>query len=512
MLNDLGIRQLINGPIPITPDGEPILGKAPELDNVFVAGGFTSGIAGAGGAGRQLAQWIVEGASEFDLWSFDVQRFGPHHVGAKYLHERAVEAYHRYYLIHWPGEEEHRPRVAAARSSMACSTRPAPCSLLRLGTAQLVRQRHPTAPRGTELVRRRRPRMPRDSRACGADRPELVLQVRGRRPRRRRLPAAPRRRQCRQEGRRADLHPGLQRKGWHRGRPHLHACRRGPLLRRHRQCLRHPRRLVDPSPHAGRRLGHADRRHQRLGGDQLLRPQEPRPARARRRFRRLERRPALHGDARDPPGLRPLPRRARHLCRRTGLRAAHPGRIRRARLRPAVAGGPGPRRRQRRLPRDRVLPPGKALPLLGQRHRPRLHAVGGRPRLRGGDEEGDFIGRARSSSAAPKAPSASSASSCSTATNRSTAAKRSCATASRQSPRAPVMATRSAVDRLRLPADRGGRARRLRDRGLYAPRAATSTAPPTIPNARRSSHSSHIRHPERSEGSGSIAANSKRGG
>ena len=105
MLNDLGIRQLINGPIPITPDGEPILGKAPELKNVFVAGGFTSGIAGAGGAGKQLAQWIVEGASEFDLWSFDVQRFGPHHVGAKYLHERAVEAYHRYYLIHWPGEE-----------------------------------------------------------------------------------------------------------------------------------------------------------------------------------------------------------------------------------------------------------------------------------------------------------------------------------------------------------------------------------------------------------------------
>ncbi len=105
LLDTLGVRQLINGPIPITPDGEPIMGKAPELDNVFVAGGFTSGIAAAGGAGRQLAHWILHGAPEFDLWSFDVRRFGPHHTGARYLHERAVEAYHRYYLIHWPGEE-----------------------------------------------------------------------------------------------------------------------------------------------------------------------------------------------------------------------------------------------------------------------------------------------------------------------------------------------------------------------------------------------------------------------
>jgi 4-methylaminobutanoate oxidase (formaldehyde-forming) len=105
LLNELGVRQLINGPIPVTPDGEPIMGKAPELDNVFVAGGFTSGIAAAGGAGRQLAHWIQHGAPEFDLWSFDVRRFGPHHAGARYLHARAVEAYHRYYLIHWPGEE-----------------------------------------------------------------------------------------------------------------------------------------------------------------------------------------------------------------------------------------------------------------------------------------------------------------------------------------------------------------------------------------------------------------------
>ncbi len=110
LVNQLGIRQLINGPIPITPDGEPIVGRAPELDNAFVAGGFTSGIAAAGGAGRALAHWILAGEPEFDLWSFDIRRFGPHHIGSHNLHERGIEAYHRYYLIHWPGEEMQRGR------------------------------------------------------------------------------------------------------------------------------------------------------------------------------------------------------------------------------------------------------------------------------------------------------------------------------------------------------------------------------------------------------------------
>jgi sarcosine dehydrogenase len=110
ILNELGIRTVINGPIPISPDGEPIMGLAPERDNFYVACGFTSGIAASGGAGKAMAEWIVEGAPGLDLWAFDVRRFGSHHMSAKYLAERSVDSYWRYYQIHYPIEELHSAR------------------------------------------------------------------------------------------------------------------------------------------------------------------------------------------------------------------------------------------------------------------------------------------------------------------------------------------------------------------------------------------------------------------
>ncbi|HVJ11015.1 MAG TPA: FAD-dependent oxidoreductase, partial [Burkholderiales bacterium] len=100
---ELGLKQLINGPIPVSPDGEPIMGQVSE--NVFVACGFTSGIAAAGGAGRAMAEWILQGYPEMDLWSFDLRRFGDFHAGTRALHERAVHAYGSYYHLHYPGEE-----------------------------------------------------------------------------------------------------------------------------------------------------------------------------------------------------------------------------------------------------------------------------------------------------------------------------------------------------------------------------------------------------------------------
>ncbi len=105
ILERLGVRTVINGPIPISPDGEPIMGLVPGLDNFFAACGFTSGIAASGGAGKAMATWIVEGDPGLDLWAFDIRRFGALHGGAGFLHQRAVESYARYYRIHWPGEE-----------------------------------------------------------------------------------------------------------------------------------------------------------------------------------------------------------------------------------------------------------------------------------------------------------------------------------------------------------------------------------------------------------------------
>jgi 4-methylaminobutanoate oxidase (formaldehyde-forming) len=110
VLNDIGIRTIINGPIPVSADGEPIMGLAPECDNVYVACGFTAGIAASGGAGEAMANWIVDGDPGMDLWQFDVRRFGPPQAVARWLEERAIEAYGAYYKIHFPAEEMHSAR------------------------------------------------------------------------------------------------------------------------------------------------------------------------------------------------------------------------------------------------------------------------------------------------------------------------------------------------------------------------------------------------------------------
>lgn len=103
-LGEVGVRKLINGPIPVSADGEPIIGRAPERDNVYLACGFTAGIAAAGGAGQALAERIIHGDPGMDLWAFDVRRFGDHHAGGRYLVERALESYGRYYTLHIPTE------------------------------------------------------------------------------------------------------------------------------------------------------------------------------------------------------------------------------------------------------------------------------------------------------------------------------------------------------------------------------------------------------------------------
>jgi len=99
------VTKMINGPEAFTPDNEYILGES-EVRGFFVAAGFSAhGIAGAGGIGRQVASWIVEGEPELDLWKMDIRRFGPQYRSRGFTLAKAVENYATYYDIHYPNEE-----------------------------------------------------------------------------------------------------------------------------------------------------------------------------------------------------------------------------------------------------------------------------------------------------------------------------------------------------------------------------------------------------------------------
>jgi heterotetrameric sarcosine oxidase gamma subunit len=105
-LDVTGIKKFYNGPESFTPDNQFILGEAPELDNFFVGAGFNSvGIATAGGAGRALAEWIVNGAPTSDLTGVDIRRFAPFNGNNRWLHDRVAEVLGLHYEIPWPNRE-----------------------------------------------------------------------------------------------------------------------------------------------------------------------------------------------------------------------------------------------------------------------------------------------------------------------------------------------------------------------------------------------------------------------
>jgi len=105
-LETAGVKTLINGPESFTPDGNFIIGEAPELCNFFVGAGFNAfGIAAGGGAGMALAEWVKTGAPPFDLWSADIRRFSSPHRDKRWLLERTSEAYAHHYTMDWPHEE-----------------------------------------------------------------------------------------------------------------------------------------------------------------------------------------------------------------------------------------------------------------------------------------------------------------------------------------------------------------------------------------------------------------------
>ena len=105
-LSEVGVKQLLNGPESFTPDGNFILGEAPELKNLYIGAGFNAyGIASGGGAGMALAEWVTNGAPPFDLWPVDIRRFGQPHKDINWVRSRTLEAYGKHYTMAWPFEE-----------------------------------------------------------------------------------------------------------------------------------------------------------------------------------------------------------------------------------------------------------------------------------------------------------------------------------------------------------------------------------------------------------------------
>ena len=115
-LERTGVKQMINGPESFTPDGNFILGVAPECKNMFVGAGFNAfGIASGGGAGWVLAQWVVDGEAPLDLWVVDIRRFSGLHRDRQWVCDRTAEAYGKHYTIAFPHEEYEsgRPRIVS---------------------------------------------------------------------------------------------------------------------------------------------------------------------------------------------------------------------------------------------------------------------------------------------------------------------------------------------------------------------------------------------------------------
>ncbi|WP_333712694.1 GcvT family protein [Yoonia sp.] len=101
ILGSAGVGRVINGPIPYAPDGLPLLGPMPGVKNAFEACVFTFGITQGGGAGKVAAEWIVDGKTEWDMWSCDPRRYTDY-TDHDYCHQKAVETYGHEYGMHFP--------------------------------------------------------------------------------------------------------------------------------------------------------------------------------------------------------------------------------------------------------------------------------------------------------------------------------------------------------------------------------------------------------------------------
>ena len=240
-LESAGVQVFFNGAESFTPDDRYLLGETPEVRGLYVAAGFNSiGIQSAGGAGKVLADWIIDGHPPADLWDVDIRRCAPFQRNRRYLRERTVESLGLLYAMHWPyrqAETARGVRRSALHDRLAALRR-----LLRRGrrlrARQLVRRSRrgaglPVQLRPPELVRALGGRAPRGARTRRSVRSVLVREVRAQGARRDRGAVTAVRQRRRRAGRTGRVHAVAERARRDRGGPDGHARSGGCLPHRH---------------------------------------------------------------------------------------------------------------------------------------------------------------------------------------------------------------------------------------------------------------------------------------
>ena len=308
-LEDAEVVKLVNGPEAFTPDGEFILGES-DVRGFWVAAGFCAhGLAGAGGMGRLVAEWIVEGVPSLDVWEMDSRRFGAAYASQAYTLARTVEVYSTYYDVKYPGHEREAGRPLRLSPTYE--------RLAELGAAfgeksgwERANWFEPNAERGDESLRPRgwagrlwSPAIGAEHRACReaaalfdeTSFAKLDVVGRGAADFLERLCDN---RVARDVGT-VTYTQMLNERGGHRVRLHGHAAGGGPLPHRHRHRLRPARRRLDPFPRARRRLRARRGRHGTLRLPGALGPGGARPPPAARGVRPGQRGLPVHARAAD---------------------------------------------------------------------------------------------------------------------------------------------------------------------------------------------------------------------
>ena len=294
--------------------------------------GFSAhGIAGAGGLGRQVAHWIVDGEPPLDLWKMDIRRFGAQYRTRAFTLARSIENYATYYDIHYPNEERqaargrcaYRPRTPADRAGCAFGEksgweRPNWFEANAAAGDEALRPRgwagrHWSPAIGAEALATR-------SAAALFDETSFAkIEISG--PGRAGLPPGPVRQRHGPGRRPHHLHPDAEPARRDRVRLHGDPPGRGSVLHRHRHRLRQPRPRLDPPPRSRGRQRDRDRCHLRPGLPGHLGPRARDIVVSRDRRRLVERRLPVHDRPTDDHRSGAGAGAAGDLCRRAGLGA-----------------------------------------------------------------------------------------------------------------------------------------------------------------------------------------------